>query len=433
VELLEFVNASPDAIDPAVRSRIGLDDPLFYIYTSGTTGPSKAALFSHRRFIGAGLTWSRPMGLTHLDKYYVTLPLFHGNGGVVAVSAAWKAGCCVVIRSGFSVSNWWGDIIRHGCTATIYIGELWRYLYNQPPAPEERAHKLRVAAGNGLRPDIWMAVRRRFGVQRIVEHYGMTEMPAGPYMNAYGRPGACGYIPPAVRRAERHDELIRFDLDQNRPMLGKDGLCIACEDGQVGEAIFRLRQPYVGYTDPRASARRVYRDVFEKGDEWFATGDLLRRDAEGFFYFVDRMGDSFRWKGENVSTNEVSEVVAAFPGVLEANVYGVRFPPREGRPGMASVFVTVPADQFDWAAFYRHVQVLPHFAQPLFVRVRHQENDKTATFKFQKFRFEREGFDPDLVPASEPVFFRDDRPGVRSYVPLTRELHAMIMNEQFRV
>lgn len=369
------------------------------------------------------------MRLRPTDKYYITLPLYHGNGGVVALSAVWKAGCAAVLREKYSTSNFWRDIARHRCTAMVYIGELWRYLHNQPMCEEEKNSTLRVIAGNGLRPDIWPEIRRRFGIKRIVEHYGLTEMPAGPYMNCYGRVGACGYIPPRIREESGVDKLILYDIEQGAPVRTDDGRLVeVTEVGQVGEAIFKLNRPYSGYTNPRASARRVYKDVFNLGDQWFATGDLLRRDRDGFFYFVDRIGDTFRWKGENISTNEVAEALCAAPGVAEANVYGVHYAQRDGKVGMASL-VPLSGVSIDLEALYRHLKVLPDFARPLFLRVRTSENAKTTTLKLQKVQYAREGFDPALV--SDALFFRDDTAG--EFVSLTDELYRTIMDPRFKV
>lgn len=426
------------------RAAVRMDDPCFYIYTSGTTGPSKAALFSHRRFLGAGLTWCRPMRLTPDDVFYITLPLYHGNGGVVAVSAAWQAGCCAVVRRSFSVSSFWGDVARFGCTATIYIGELFRYLYYHSGGPGRGGTSLRVVAGNGLRADIWGGVMRRFGVRRIVEHYGLSELPAGPLMNVAGRPGSCGFVPPdRLEPGETASvRLVEFDVVENRPTRrGAGHFCVPVErPGRPGELLLRLTAPYRGYTDEAATARRVYADVFEKGDRWFATGDLLQRDDDGYFYFVDRVGDTFRWKGENVSTQEVTDVVAAFGGVREANTYGVEYAGREGRAGMVSLAMGGDANAggsaFDGRAFFAHVQALAPFAQPLFARVlpAGAENRKTTTLKFQKFDYAVQGFDPAAVAAVAPgdaLYFRDD--AAKAYVPLTPALHRRILEPSFRV
>ena len=408
--------AGPPSLSPSSSFRalresrgIGMESPLFYIYTSGTTGPSKAAIFSHRRFMGAGLTWSYAMELTSRDRYYIALPLFHGNGGVVAVSAVMHVGALSVIREKFSVRAFWPDVQAHRITAMIYVGELWRYLHNaakaaevagSPPVCDPASSTLRVIAGNGLRPDIWTNLLPRFGVRKIVEHYGMTEMPAGPYINFIGgdlKPGACGFIPPALRAIQAADKLVKFDVanscvmrvvnEESRARGLEAGMCVEVTDAaEAGEALFLLApgfdesrdqrhnphtesgavdasslladpmgnalyKPYRNYTDVGACMRRVYRSVFRRGDAWFSTGDLLRLDAEGFFTFVDRIGDSFRWKGENVATNEVAEVISGFGaahtatntaetagavGVIEeANVYGVEWPGQEGRAGMA--------------------------------------------------------------------------------------------------
>jgi len=410
----------------AWRAPVTPSDSVFFIYTSGTTGKSKAARFTHKRFIGAGVTWQRHMQLVASDRYYVTLPLYHGNGGVVAVSAAIRAGCTLVVRRKFSASNFLRDVRHFGCTATIYIGELWRYVHNQAAREDDADNPLRVVAGNGLRADIWQSVVRRFGIAKVVEHYGQTEMPsAHPMINSYNVAGACGFIPLSVRGAMGTEKLVRYDVHQDAVYRNAEGRCEPVGPGEPGEAIVKLDGPYAGYTSDEATSKVIYRDVFEPGDRWYHSGDLLRFDSYGFIYFVDRAGDSFRWKGENVSTNEVCEVLGRCSAVAEANVYGVRVPHTDGRIGMASVLAApkLPLDEVLRSVYHHVEEHLPVYARPAFLRMRSRENEKTATFKFQKFRFVEEGFDPTRVARSAPgdrLFYRDPR--AEAYVPLTDEL-----------
>ncbi|MES1911799.1 MAG: hypothetical protein MHM6MM_004175 [Cercozoa sp. M6MM] len=409
------------------------DAAQFLIFTSGTTGPSKAAIFSHRRFYGAGFSWCGSMHLVPEDRYYVCLPLFHGNGGVVAVAAAWQAGARLVLRRKFSASKFWKDVANHGCTAMIYIGELWRFLLNRPTEEFTQyltasESPLQVIAGNGLTSDTYSQVKQRFGVRYIVEHYGMTEMPAGPYLNFFGRPGACGYLPPHVRESERNDTLISYDVDSDQP-IRRQGRCIDIghEVDKPGMAIFRLLSEYRGYhRNPVATEKRILRNVFEEGDAWFATGDLLRMDVDGFFYFVDRAGDTFRWKGENVATGEVSDVIAEVSSVVEANVYGVKVPHRGGRCGMASLCVDTDVGTIEETlkqVFAVTESKLPHYARPLFLRIA-QENAKTATLKFRKSAYVAAGFDP-VECDGDALFFRS----TEGYVPLDERLRDNITRD----
>jgi len=345
------------------------------------------------------------------DRMYDCLPMYHSVGGVVAVGAMLVRGGSVLIRRRFSASRFWDDVADGGCTLFQYIGELCRYLVASPPHPKERAHRLRLACGNGMRGDVWERFQARFAIPRVLEFYAATEGNVSLY-NAEGRPGAIGRVPAFL--AHRFPvALVRVNEETGDPLRGPDGLCIACAADEPGEAVGRIvadaataARRFDGYTDAAASERKVLRDVFSQGDVWFRTGDLMRKDRTGFWYFLDRLGDTFRWKGENVSTTEVEKVVAACPGVAEAVVYGVAVPGHEGRAGMAAI---VPGADFDIAKLYRHLaDQLPEYAQPLFVRMV-AELDVTGTFKPQKGRLAREGFAPQAD--GETVWMRDEARG----------------------
>jgi fatty-acyl-CoA synthase len=255
-----------------------------------------------------------------------------------------------------------------------------------------------------------------------VEHYGQTEMPAAhPMINIHGVVGSCGYIPPRIRGQAGTECLIKYDIENNCPVRDAQGWMIKCGPNDNGESIVKLEGEYKGYTDQRAVDKVIYTDVFAKGDRWYHSGDMLRYNEEGFFFFVDRIGDTFRWKGENVSTGEVCEVVGRYKGVSECNIYGVQIPLCEGRAGMASI---LPNEHFKKSCFYRFVtEKLPSYAQPLFLRMRTEENDKTATFKFRKFQYQTEGFDPSKI--SDKLYFRDDRQ--RTYVEMTQSLYNVLI------
>ncbi|KAF0972510.1 hypothetical protein FDP41_009413 [Naegleria fowleri] len=429
---------NPDRVK--YRGNITGEDALFYIYTSGTTGKSKCARFSHRRFIGAGVTWSIQMDLVKDDKYYIPLPLYHGNGGVVAVSAIFLVGGCCVLREKFSASNFLNDIRTFGCTATIYIGELWRYMYNTPEKEDDADNPLRVAAGNGLRKDIWDKVIKRFGIKKIVEHYGQTEMlSAHPMINSYGRAGSCGFIPFDLWTNQKKEVLVTYDFETDS--IKRDpvtGFCEIAGPGVPGEDITQIPEIYKAYNSHEDNLKKVYRDVFEKGDIWYRSGDVLKYDTDGFFYFVDRLGDSFRWKGENVSTTEVCEAITKtldhHIALKEANVYGVQVPHCEGRAGMARLLLDHSVDvasldtEFLVAELKKH---LPHYAIPLFLRISTTESDKTSTLKFIKSHYQAEGFDLDQV-GHEKILFLD--PSTKSkYIPLSRELFHSILEGKIRL
>jgi fatty-acyl-CoA synthase len=402
-----------------LRASLRAGDDLFYIYTSGTTGLPKAARFSHMRFLGASIH-SALQGFGKNDTMYSTLPLYHTAGGVLAVSAVLQGGGTLALRRRFSASRFWDDVVEMDATAFIYIGELCRYLLRQPPHPRERRHRIRFVVGNGLRPDIWEAFRDRFQIPHIVEFYGATEANV-TMMNLDDRVGSVGKLLPGLKSDAR---LIRYDVSRDEHERDNEGRCIPCAPGEVGELIGRIsegrtaRGRYEGYTSKEASEQKILRDVFAKGDAWFRTGDLLRTDERGYFYFMDRIGDTFRWKGENVSTQEVAEVVGAYDGVELCTVYGVQVPGADGRAGMAALAIR-NGDQLDGEEFYAFAAAaLPAYAMPVFVRLRH-ELDTTGTFKLLKTDLQRDGFDPAKV--TDPLYIRDDRR--RAYVPLTPAIH----------
>ena len=395
-----------------------LDSTALLIYTSGTTGLPKAARVSHRRLLTWSLWFAGLMDVAPGDRMYNCLPMYHSVGGVVAVGSMLVAGGSVAIAEKFSSRRFWDDVVRHECTIFQYVGELARYLVHAPPGPLDRAHKLRLCCGNGLRADVWQTFAARFAVPQILEFYAATEGNFSLF-NVEGRPGAIGRIPPFL--AHRVPvALVAFDDVTEAPSRGADGFCRRVPRDEVGEAIGRVGESarFEGYTDEAASSKKLLRDVFAPGDLWLRTGDLMRQDAQGFFFFVDRVGDTFRWKGENVSSAEVADAVAACGGVVAATVYGVAVPGADGRAGMAALAVT-PA--FDRAALAAHLRAaLPAYARPLFLRVQ-SELSQTATFKPQKAALIAEGYDPAVV--TNPLFVLD----VDDYVPLDAARYARLL------
>ena len=328
---------------------VSLDDRALLIYTSGTTGLPKAANVSHRRVMNWAFWFKGMLGVTAADRMYNCLPLYHSVGGVVAVCSTLSGGGSVVIAEKFSARRFWDDVVRWDCTLFQYIGELCRYLLKTPDDAKDRAHRLRAICGNGLRGDVWEAFQTRFAIPQILEFYAATEGTFSLY-NAEGKPGAIGRIPPFLRH-RFPAAIIARDPSTGEPVRGRDGLCIAAPRGSVGEAIGRIGDGarFEGYTDNAESQRKILRHVFEFGDRWFRTGDLMRVDAAGYHYFVDRIGDTFRWKGENVSTAEVSAALTECRGVVEAVVYGVAVPGTEGRAGMAKLVVDEAFDLEEFA------------------------------------------------------------------------------------
>ncbi|MDR3462920.1 MAG: long-chain-acyl-CoA synthetase [Beijerinckiaceae bacterium] len=411
-------------LDEAARAGLTLRDPALLIYTSGTTGLPKAARVSHYRIRMWSEWFAGLMEATPNDRLYNCLPMYHSIGGVAAVGAMLAAGGAVVVREKFSASRFWDEVAAWDCTIFQYIGELCRYLVNQPARAMERAHRLRLCCGNGLRADIWDAFRSRFAIPRLLEFYAATEGSFSLF-NVEEQPGAIGKIPGFM--AHRSPvALVRFDLEAGVPARTPEGFCLRCEPGEPGEALGRLAQGeaglstrFEGYTNRAETEGKVLRDVFEKGDAWFRTGDLMRKDRKGFYYFVDRAGDTFRWKGENVATQEVEAVLCRYPGVREANVYGVAIPGMDGRAGMAAV---VADPSIDLTALHAHLQQnLPAFARPLFLRLRGQMA-VTGTFKHQKQALIGEGYDPATV--ADPLYLNDTERC--AFVALDAALHSKI-------
>jgi fatty-acyl-CoA synthase len=415
---------------------VGIEDRALLIYTSGTTGLPKAANISHHRLLNWSLWFGGMMNTRPSDRMYDCLPMYHSVGGIVAIGAMLVNGGSVLIREKFSARQFWDDVTGFDCTLFQYIGELCRYLAHAPPHPKEPEHRIRLACGNGLRPDVWNAFKDRFRIPQILEFYAATEGNFSLY-NAEGEPGAIGRIPPFLAR-RLPTALIGFDVDKAEPVRDAEGFCIRCAANEVGEAIGRIPPSrasegasssggrFEGYTNDGDSQKKILRDVFEPGDAWFRTGDLMRRDERGFFYFVDRIGDTFRWKGENVATSEVSQAMTECPGVLEANVYGVTVPRTDGRAGMAAIVVD---DGFDLAALRTHLdERLPDYARPLFLRIL-GAMEVTATFKHKKSDLARSGYDPAVTV--DAIYFNDAARGV--FVRLDRALYERIQSGGIRV
>jgi len=419
---------STASLGKAPRQGITAKDRAFFIYTSGTTGLPKAANFSHMRmmfmmsgFIGA-LT-PKPG-----DRIYNPLPLYHATGGVCAVGIAFLSGGAVILKRKFSLGEFWSDIHKYDATLFAYIGELCRWLLNAPPGPHERDHHLRAITGNGLRPEIWKKFQDRFAIPRIVEFYGATEGNVS-MLNYDGKMGSVGRVPNYLEWL-LPTRVVRFDVERETPVRGPDGLCIECGPDEAGEAVGRISmragRNFEGYTKAADTEKKILRDVFAKGDAWFRTGDLMRRDEHGYFYFVDRIGDTFRWKGENVATSEVAEALASVPGIREANIYGVKVPGADGRAGMAALVVD---GSFDITTLAQKLEGhLSAYARPVFLRLQ-PEIEVTGTFKQRKVDLVREGFDPSTI--ADPLYWFD--PLAHRYERLDAARYAEIVEGRVKL
>jgi fatty-acyl-CoA synthase len=415
---------SGDQLTSSERQPVSIDDRALYIYTSGTTGLPKAANVSHARLMQWGLWFQGMLDLAPTDRLYNCLPMYHSVGGVLAPGAILAAGGSLVISEKFSAGKFWSNVVRWDCTLIQYIGELCRYLVNTPASPDDTRHRVRIACGNGLRPDVWEKFQTRFHIPRIFEFYAATEGGLSLF-NADGKLGSIGRVPGYL--AHRFaPTLVKFDHDLGQPARDEIGFCIRAGVNEPGEAIVkvtndpaRVGSRFEGYTSQEASEERILRDVFAPGDAWVRTGDLMRKDETGYFYFVDRIGDTFRWKGENVATSEVEEIICAFPGVQQTNVYGVGIPGADGRVGMAALVVE---EQFDLAAFRDHLESrLPHYARPLFLRIR-SEIETTGTFKHTKNGLARQGYDPSA--SADMLYFNDA--ATQAFVKLDQSLYDRI-------
>ncbi len=422
---LEIEQKSGQALSRDERRSPSIEDRALYIYTSGTTGLPKAAKVSHARIMQWSHWFAGMMDAQPTDRMYSCLPMYHSVGGVLVPGAILVAGGAVVIREKFSATQFWNDIIRWDCTMFQYIGELCRYLLHTAPCANESRHRIRMACGNGLASEVWDGFKDRFQIPQILEFYASTEGGVSLF-NVEAKRGAIGHVPGyLVHRFS--PALVRFDVEKGSPVRNPQGFCIRCAPNEAGEAIGKvvddpagIGSRFEGYTNQEASESKMLRDVFEPGDVWVRTGDLMRKDEQGYFYFVDRIGDTFRWKGENVATCEVSEAICAFPGIKHANVYGVEVPAAEGRAGMAAL---VTEDELDLAGLRKHlVSRLPAYARPLFLRI---QNDVavTGTFKYSKTDLVRQGFDP--FASNDALYF--DNQEAQTFTRLDSDMYNRIL------
>ena len=409
---------SQSCSEPIV-TKVRLIDIAAYIFTSGTTGLPKAALVDHAKFVkGSYAGQFFGFNFKHSDVFYITLPLYHSTGLLYGWAASLRSGCASLIKPKFSASEFWHDIRKHKATVFVYVGELCRYLMNNPPSEEDKNHNIRVISGNGLRPDIWESFQSRFGISKIVEMYGATEA-VGMLINTAGRPGMIG-------RKRSDSSVIKCDLDTGEPILNEEGFCQKVKSGETGLYIqeISLFAKYQGYRDKQASQSKIMTDVLKKEDTFFNTGDLVKLHDNSWLSFADRVGDTYRWKSENVSTMEVAAIVNKFTEVLDANVYGVEVKSSEGKAGMAMMNVSI---DFDIDKFAIHVnENLNTFQKPYFLKVTNSMQT-TGTFKHQKEDLKKLGFDPSL--SEDPIFFlQDDK-----YINLSSELYEKIQSGEERI
>nr|XP_033776358.1 very long-chain acyl-CoA synthetase isoform X1 [Geotrypetes seraphini] len=416
---------SDEPIPESFRSDVKAKTPALYIYTSGTTGLPKAAVINHRRLslASTALTMS---GVTSEDIVYTPLPLYHSAALMIGLQGCIEQGATCALRQKFSASQFWDDCRKYNVTVIQYIGEVLRYLCSVPKKDSDRNHNVRMAIGNGLRADVWREFLERFGDIKIYEFYAATEGNIA-FINYSQKIGAVGRMNYFQRKLIQY-HLIQYDVEKDEPVRDANGHCIKVKKGEPGLLVSKITalSPFSGYAgDQNQTEKKKLRDVFQKGDQYFNSGDLLMIDHDNFIYFHDRVGDTFRWKGENVATTEVADIVGLVEFVQEVNLYGVPVPDHEGRLGMATIRLK-EGKEFDGERMYRHVlDYLPNYARPRFIRIQ-EEIEVTSTFKQRKVTLVKEGFDPAVV--RDPMYFLDETE--LRYVPMTQTIYDAIREKK---
>jgi len=416
----EIQSQSNERPNKSLRKGLKEDDPLIFIFTSGTTGLPKACKISHSRYYVASCLFPIFADLTPKDVVYTSLPLYHSAGGIMGIGGGLNASCPVLIRTKFSASNFSKDCLKYKVTAVQYIGEICRYLVNSPPNEMDNQLKLRVAFGNGMRKDYWEQFQKRYHVKHVVEFYAATEGNVGLF-NCFDKIGPIGYVPPFVDFVYPL-RIVKIDKeDPSIPYRNEKGRCVQCSYNEPGLLINKIDEGYrfEGYTDKKATNSKILRDVFTKGDAYFNTGDSLSRDVWGYFYWCDRLGDTFRWKGENVSTTEVSTVLSNCSSIEDNVVYAVEVPNSDGKAGMAAVVVK-DGGELDLNEVEGELNKhLSAFAKPLFIRIKADRKlPVTSTHKYIKTDLMKEGFDLSKV-GEDQIYMLNSKEG--KYEPLTKK------------
>ncbi|CAL1568194.1 unnamed protein product [Knipowitschia caucasica] len=420
--ILDKIDAASDKPVPALPLTTNIKTPTLYIFTSGTTGLPKAAVISHLQSLkAAGGFWA--FGGTQDDIIYIPLPLYHSAASLIGIGGTIELGATCVLKKKFSASQFWADCRKYNVTIFQYIGELCRYLCNQPKTELDKVHKVRMGVGNGLRQDVWRDFHHRFGNIKMCEVYGSTEGNLC-FMNHIGKIGTVGRSNFIYKLLFKYD-LVKYDMVRDEPEKDNRGFCKRVKHGETGLLLSKVSalSPFFGYAGSKQlTEKKILRDVFVKGDAYVNTGDLMAEDQEGFICFRDRVGDTFRWKGENVATTEVTEILGLVDFIQEVNVYGVEVPGHEGRAGMAAVIVRADHSFDGEKLFDCVVRDLPAYARPLFIRLQ-EVMEMTSTFKQQKFHLVKSGFNPANI--SVPLHVIDYK--LESYIPLTDTIYQRIL------
>jgi citronellyl-CoA synthetase len=409
--------------NPTTTGEVRLKDPVAFIFTSGTTGLPKAAIITHMHATASAYWWGRViLEMTPEDVMYITLPMFHSNAFNIGWASAIAGGSAVALRRKFSASEFWRDTRKFNATAFNYIGEICRYLMNQPPQPDDADNPVCKIAGNGMNVDIWKDFKKRFAIEKVYEQYGATEFMFS-LVNFFN-------LDCTIGTSNRPFAIVKKNPENDEPLRDKNGLLKRVEVGEAGLMLIEIDDPLIfkGYTDDQSTEKKIIRDAFAPGDMWANTGDVLRDIGHNHAQFVDRLGDTFRWKSENVSTDEVANIVIGFQPVLQAAVYGVTVPQTDGRAGMAAIVASTGPDHFDLAGLATYLRAsLPAYAVPIFLRLM-QRLETTSTHKIRKNILQKQGFAPAAV--TDPMYVL--LPGASTYTPLTPEVYQDVMRGRFK-
>ncbi|KAI6202187.1 Long-chain fatty acid transport protein 4 [Aphelenchoides besseyi] len=441
-----FVNLSKElesesVEEPVTNATIDFKSVLCFIYTSGTTGMPKAAVMKHFRYYSMAVGSALSFGILASDRIYISMPLYHTSAGIIGIGQTVLRGSSAILRQKFSASNFWRDCVKYKCTASQYIGEICRYLLAQVPVPEEKEHQMRLMYGNGLRMEIWEEFVNRFNVQ-IGELYGSTEGTSN-LVNIDGKVGACGFLPISPLTSRMHPvRLIKVDESTGEVIRGSDGLCVPCRPGETGAMVSTIKTSnplliFEGYLNETETNKKVLQNVFVAGDSVFLSGDILHWDRLGYVYFRDRTGDTFRWKGENVSTTEVEKAFYTDPTIRkwigDVTVYGIKIPNTEGRAGMAAISRTQEDQHVSQEKFLKTLaqylkQNLTAPAVPLFIRLC-ADVQRTGTYKLVKTDFQNLGLEPG--EENDQIFFYC--PQSQTYLPLNDEVRSGLHDGTLRL
>ena len=409
--------------NPPTTKEIKTHDYFLFIFTSGTTGLPKAAHFPHQRLVVGGMYMGTASAkYTSDDILYVTTPLFHSNTMITGFGATFAVGATMVLARKFSANHFWEDVRKYKATAFNYVGELCRYLLNQPPKPDDADNTIKTILGNGLRPEIWMEFKTRFGIERVTEFYGATEG-GGMFINILNFDKTCGHNNQKL-------VIVKYDIEKDEPVRNKNGFMIKVGLGEAGLLLkpHKYDFNFIGYKDKAATEAKIIHNALKEGDMWINTGDLVRNQGCSHIMFVDRLGDTFRWKGHNVSTTEVEQIFNSYGQVSISCVYGVPIPGTDGRAGMAALTTGTKIEDFDFEGLATQLlDNLAPYAVPIFLRFK-SEMSTMSTHKLKKSKLKKEGYEIEEI--DDPLYVM--LPGENTYTKLTSEIYAKIQDGQYK-